>query len=260
MQLTHQQSLRKNFGTSDQLVDDDSNDVPNTDAMEHFDDGVDLGIEGSQDDEYADESAANITQSEADDSSSDDDTNESNDFENLQDKSPEKRRHRLSRDSEQTEVIFDHEAARRRQSESETDEEERMKALRGDPLVHKLFKQLMSEEQGSRKETSQREKGTHLRSPSDTTIYAPALTKLINSPQNSPVSRHLTNNVDQISDFIEKVRLETRRGPPTVAHGDDRAQGEHLERGEHSKGSSPAMPKSRSKELADKLTLDAERF
>ena len=127
--------------------------------------------------------------------------------------------------------------------EESSDDQEDQALDRNDPRVQKLLKQIEAEEKESRRKKKERKRkerelkrkgskqtdnhnisktknsndGITLKSPSDTTLYVPALCKDINSPTaiGQKLAKLNVSNTSpitdaQISDFVEKIRREER--------------------------------------------------
>ena len=93
-----------------------------------------------------------------------------------------------------------------------------------------------------------------IKSPSDTTIYAPALNRDFGSPNrvtNNLVMKHHNKAIDHISDFVERVRLETKDvTTPTKSSGYDRRDKKSCSKDREVFARGPA----------DELIVQAERF
>ena len=140
-----------------------------------------------------------------------------------------------------------------------------------DPRVKRLLNELMSEKEQEVKSKKQkkRDKSNNLKenlikSPSDTTIYAPALNKEFSSPNNargglSPsMQRHINNThasevMDEISDFVEKVRRE-RHTEQVAGTSTERTSA----RGDEPPRNSTADEPRRT--VADEIVIQAEKF
>ena len=85
-----------------------------------------------------------------------------------------------------------------------------------------------------------------IKSPSDTTIYAPALRQLSNNDDHDPI-------IDKISNFVDEIRLETeqRKSSPVRKH-------QQKTREDHDLVEEPQL--TTSAENANKLVVEAEQF
>ena len=106
-------------------------------------------------------------------------------------------------------------------------EEEAQNFVKQNPHLGNYFKKMIQE--GIAEELRKPEKGKQItnndkddkeknknkvnliKSPSDTTLYAPAMKKLINDGKND--KDHI---IDRISNFVEEIRIETTRGMPAT--------------------------------------------
>ena len=91
--------------------------------------------------------------------------------------------------------------------------------------------------------------GTPIKSPSDTTIYAPALSRT------DPIEGH-NQIIDKISNFVEGIRIETdkRRGSPASTSVRDKDRQEAT----MSRGEQP--PEDEEPDRTNKLLIEAEQF
>ena len=84
-----------------------------------------------------------------------------------------------------------------------------------------------------------------MKSPSDMTIYAPGLMRVVEQncvSGNSPLSkRGVDNNVNQISKFVDQMRIDSEENRKLVESEEQRSMAQ-------------------AKEISDKMIIDAERF
>ena len=154
---------------------------------------------------------------------------------------------------------------------------------RNDPRVRRLVDKLMEEERetsmrkgndrdltkkvSKRVSTKFRKEFSKVKSPSDTTLYAPALCKEVNSTPTGIGIKHIRPNnslniSDHISDFVEKLRTSSRsdstRDGKDRHHGRDRRHSKDRHR--DTSRDRERSHKSRSRSVADDIVLQAERF
>ena len=168
--------------------------------------------------------------------------------------------------------------ADRSQRESDTDldgdEQQQLIQLRNDPAVKKLLSIMMKDDKQARRSSETKTKGmsskrrdpkvvkqsvngSNLKSPSDTTIYAPALHKQV--PYSSPVNVQKRvrvddqdNIMDQVSQFVERVRLESQererqRNSRSVTHSPRPGTSVRRRRHSRTRTRSPSSSDSRSR-------------
>ena len=113
------------------------------------------------------------------------------------------------------------------------------------------------------------EKGYLIKSPSDSTLYTPALRKIrdpeIRTPpfqgsQQPQVTPQVYSTIDKISNFVEQMRIESTR---SCSQERDATSQDHC-RGDRSESSHRQVAEKsnqkQAKELADKMILDVEQF
>ena len=160
-----------------------------------------------------------------------------------------------------------------------TTEEKRMKELKSDPTAMRLIKQLASELQTKGKKNlnrnsrqsncdklktancKKRAETEIVKSPSDTTVYVPALKqKLIQEANTSPKNRGTVFNTETISNILDQMRAE-------IPIGDNAAAGCSHWTGNEEQPTRKGMQSIRAnddntaaKERANELMRQAERF
>ena len=213
----------------DQMVND--NLITGLDRNPNADDGVQVGVNTS-DDEFEDESDGEVSSDES-----------------------------INEDSSS--------------SDSGSSKEEQLD--RNDPRVKRLLEQIRQEDEESKRKRKEKKRkhsrnegmndlatqsmgGTNvlLKSPSDTTIYAPAVARDINTPPRGGIAQMFPRQspllaqgqfANQVSHFVESVRAETERNEERR----DRSQEDDIER--HQPGHQPDRTTA-----ADRLVLEAEKF
>ena len=114
----------------------------------------------------------------------------------------------------------------------------------------------MQAEKTPRKETVTPKKngktGEMIKSPSDTTIYAPALNKVNKNPQGN------IEIIDKISNFVEGIRLETHfsHQPGSKSHEREKSRERASSNSEEDEGD----PEPTAQQLADETVLQAEKY
>ena len=158
-----------------------------------------------------------------------------------------------------------------------------------DPKVKRLLSKLLSEtnkelQRPAAKKTSHRRKihqdgkdieihrPSNIKSPSDTTLYAPALHKALGTPTSATQNHILRssdapkngNMIDHISEFVERIRIENKRKEDDMeAHSshDRKHKHRHHKRQKHDKHRKSVSREDHGrKNPADGMVLEAKRF
>ena len=193
--------------------------ITTVDNVDQEEDGISVGV-GSAEDEYSEIESDSYSESNTGSES------ESDRYANSE--SDSQYSDRRSEFSEEGEYISPqqtprHVVDRPRPGTSQGVSQSRRESLKKDPEVQKLLKEMMDEEMskgghGSRRSSTPQQKGKKeliMKSPSDTTIYAPALAlrnspNLINKDKLS-VRIGKDSSVNDVSNFVEHYRRDSGR-------------------------------------------------
>ena len=275
---------------------------------EDFPDGVDVDVNPSDDDYQEVDPEQDESQDSNDSTDSDNDQTDQRSVKSVQSNNS-------MNSSNDDEIFFKDNLTNKFNSSSQDRRrlpvQQQAELDRNDPRVQKLLRELMDEQKANEathlnktdrgkiktSETPLRKgtkisargirdnEGTILKSPSDTTIYAPALNK-VTSNNNSPImiaKQHINRDkndnglIDQISDFVEKVRIETSRSTkndtsrsasksqPIYGEEEPSTSSSSHTRKDNSRvcdeeGNTQQHPRERSLSRVDRMVLEAEKF
>ena len=161
--------------------------------------------------------------------------------------------------------------------QEDTDQAQKVQTWEKDPAFHNYIEKLVAKEVSNahkdvdvgtpkgKVQISARKvsKNKVIKSPSDTTIYAPALNKVVSLPRGSPLNRGGENQVNQITNFIEGIRLQT----PVQQHddvrpgtSDDSNRRDSQPRDQESGRPNIDDPYEVARERAKQMVIEAEQF